>query len=147
MKVILLKDVKKVGKKFETKEVASGYALNFLIPRKMAEASTESAMKRLGHLKALDEGERKIHEDLLMKNLKALEGKTIELKEPANEKGHLFKGVHQEELVAAIKSQTQLDLAPEYIILEKPIKEVGEHEIEVKVQDKVSKFKLVISAE
>jgi large subunit ribosomal protein L9 len=147
MKVILIKDVKKVGKKYETKEVSAGYAVNFLIPRKLAEASTESTMKRINNLKARDEGERKVREDLLMKNLKSVEGKTIELTASANDKGHLFKGIHQDEIVTAVKEQTELDLASEYIVLEKPIKEVGEHEIEVKVQDKSVKFKLVISAE
>jgi large subunit ribosomal protein L9 len=140
MKVILLQDVKKVGKKFEVKEVASGYALNFLIPRKMAEASTQSSEKRIGNIKARAEGEQKVREDLLMKNLKSLDGKTIEISEKANEKGHLFKGVHQAELVTEIKKQTELDLAPDYIVLEKPLKEVGEHTVEVKVQDKIAKF-------
>jgi large subunit ribosomal protein L9 len=84
---------------------------------------------------------------LLVKNVKDLEGKTIELKAPANDKGSLFKGIHQDELVQAIKSQTELDLAPEYIILEKPIKEVGEHTVSVKVQDKTATFKVNVSAE
>ncbi|MCC2630339.1 MAG: rplI [Candidatus Paceibacter sp.] len=147
MKVILLKDVSKVGKKFEVKEVASGFALNMLIPRKLAEAATPSALARFNNIKAREDGEKKVREDLLMKNLKQLDGKTIEIKETANDKGHLFKGVHQDELVAEIKKQIDLDLAPEYIMLEKPIKEVGEHEIEVKVQDKSAKFKVNIIAD
>ena len=147
MKVILIKDVKKVGRKYETKEVSAGYATNFLIPRKLAEISTESTIKRIHNLKARDEGERKIQEDLLMKNLKSVDSKTVNITAPANDKGHLFKGIHADEIVTAVKEQTELDLAPEYIVLEKPIKEVGEHEIEVKVQDKSVKFKLVVSAE
>jgi large subunit ribosomal protein L9 len=146
MKVILLHDVRKVGKKFEVKEVASGFALNMLIPRKLAEAATPSNLARYNNIKAREEGEKKVREDLLMKNLKSVDGKTIELKESANEKGHLFKGVHQEELVSAIKAQTELDLAAEYIMLDKPLKEVGEHEVEVKVQDKSAKFKVNIVA-
>ncbi len=146
MKVILLKDVKKVGKKFEVLEVSNGYALNMLIPNKMAETATPSTLARLNNIKARIDGEKKINEDLLMKNLKQIEGKTITLSETANEKGHLFKGIHQDELVAEIKKQTELDMAPEYIQLEKPLKEVGEHEIEIKVQDKSVKFKVVIEA-
>jgi large subunit ribosomal protein L9 len=146
MKVILLQDVRKVGKKFEVKEVASGFALNMLIPRKLAEAATPSALARFTNIKAREDGEKKVREDLLMKNLKQLDGATIELKESANEKGHLFKGIHTEELVQAIKAQKDLDLAAEYIQLEKPIKEVGEHTIEVKVQDKSATFKANIVA-
>ena len=147
MKVILLKDVRKIGKKYDVKDVSDGYALNFLIPQKLAEVSTPKSMQRIDGLKSRDAAEQKIQEDLLMKNLKSLEGVSIELKENANEKGHLFKGVHKEEIISQIKKQTQLDITPEYIVLEKPLKEVGEHEIEAKVQDKSVKFKVVISAE
>ena len=134
MKVILLKDVKNVGKKYDAKEVSDGHALNFLIPNKLAITSTPSSVKRIHDIKAREEGEKKVREDLLSKNLKSVEGVTISLSEKANDKGHLFKGVHQTELIAAIKEQTGLDLAPEHIMLEKPIKEVGEHTVEVKVQ-------------
>jgi large subunit ribosomal protein L9 len=146
MKVILLKDVRKVGKKFEVKEVATGYALNFLIPQKLAEYSTESNLKKLENFKIKEAAEMKIREDLLMKNIKSLEGVTIELKESANDKGHLFKGVHREELAKALKSQGHLDILPEYIALEKPLKEVGEHVVDVKVQDKLAHFKVSIVA-
>lgn len=146
MKVILLKDVRKVGKRFETKDVSDGYALNFLIPNKLAEASTAASTKRIDAIKVKDEAEKKIQEDLLIKNLKSLDGGKIELTENANDKGHLFKGVHKEELVAAIKTQVKLDITPDYIVLDKPLKEVGEHIVEVKVQDKAAKFKVIIQA-
>lgn len=146
MKVILLQDVKKVGKKYDTKNVADGYALNFLIPRKLAEVSNGTNEGKLGALKARDEAEKKIQEDLLMKNLKSIDGIVIEMEEKANDKGHLFKGVHKEELIAAIKKQTELDMTPEHIVLDKPIKEVGEHVVEVKVQAKAVKFKVNIVA-
>jgi large subunit ribosomal protein L9 len=103
MKVILLKDVRKVGKKFETKDVADGYALNFLIPRKLAEASTPSSMKKVENLKSRDAAEKKVQEDLLKKNLASFNGVTIEMKENANEKGNLFKGIHKEEIIEALK--------------------------------------------
>lgn len=146
MKVILLQDVRKVGKKHEVKNVADGYALNFLIPNKLAEAATDSAMKKVENAKIKEAAEKKIKEDLLMKNLKGLSGITVEIKESANEKGNLFKGVHSEEIVKALKEQGHLDLLPEYIVLEKPIKDVGEHEIDVTVQSKTVKFKVNIIA-
>ncbi len=146
MKVILLKDVRKVGKKFETKNVADGYALNFLIPQKLAEVSTAKSAKRFDALKKQDEATKKIQEDLLMKNLNSIKDIQIELTEKANDKGHLFKGIHKEEIIAAIKKQTQLDITPEYIVLEKPIKQVGESKIEAKVQDKSVTFTVIVKA-
>lgn len=146
MKVILLQDVRKVGKKHEVKNVADGYALNFLIPNKLAESATGSAMKKIDNLKAREAVEKKIKEDLLLKNLKGLSGVTVEIKEPANDKGSLFKGVHSEEIVKALKEQGHLDLLPEYLVLDKPLKDVGEHEIEATVQSKTVKFKVNIKA-
>ncbi len=145
MKVILLKDVHAVGKKHEVKNVSDGYAINFLIPNKLAETVTQSALKRLEQLKATELAKQKIQEDLLVKNLNGLDAASIELKEPANDKGHLFKGIHKEEIIGAIKDQAKLDIMPDHLILEKPIKEVGEYKIEAKVQDKSVTFKIVIS--
>lgn len=146
MKVIFLKDVPKVGKKFETKDISDGYALNFLIPKGLAQAATKDAVKRLETLKAKDEAERKIQEDLLLKNLKEIEGKTITLSEKANEKGHLFAGIHKVELIPAIESQTRVQIHPDFILLDKPIKEVGEHPITVAVKDKKATFTLEVKA-
>lgn len=146
MKVVLLKDVKGVGKKYETKNAADGYAMNFLIPKGLAETATEGALKRSEFLKTQDAAERKVQEDLLMKNLKSLEGVVLKLTEKANEKGNLFAQIHKPEIVKAAKEQAKIDLIEDLIELAKPIKEIGEHEIVVKVQDKVAKFKLVIEA-
>ncbi|MBX4197715.1 50S ribosomal protein L9 [Candidatus Parcubacteria bacterium] len=146
MKVILLQDVRKVGRKFEIKDVADGYALNFLIPRKLAEVSNSSNTRRVEHIKAKDETNKKVQEEHVLKNLKALDGAKIEIKENTNEKGHLFKGVNKEEIAHALKVQGHSDITPEYIMLEKPIKEAGEYSIEVKVQETAANFKLVISA-
>jgi len=146
MKVILLKDVAKVGKKYEVKTVSDGFALNMLVPRGMAEAATEKNLKKLDMLKVQDTAERKIQEDLLMKNLKDLSGLTITVKEQANEKGSLFAGLHKEEIIPLIKKESQLDMSADHLVLEKPIKSVGEYDIEVKVQDKSATFKLVVEA-
>jgi large subunit ribosomal protein L9 len=146
MKVILLKDVAKLGKKYEVKDVSDGHATNFLIPRGLVEIASAGNIKKLEIQKAKDEGERKVRNDLLAKNLNDVSAVVIEMEEKANDKGHLFAGIHKEELVPVIKAQTHLDIPAEYIHLEKPVKTVGEHEIEVKVEDKTVKFKLVVKA-
>ncbi len=146
MQVILLKNVAKLGKKYDVKEVSDGYALNFLIPKGIAEPALGGAIKKLEDLKTKEEENRKIQEDLLSKNLHSLEGVVLEMEETANEQGHLFAGIHKEEIVVELERQTRLEILPEHIILEKPIKEVGEHEIEVSVQDASVKFKLSVKA-
>ena len=144
MKVILLKQVRGVGNKYDIKDVSDGYAMNMLIPKGLAEIATSSVVSKVMTRKSQDETETKIHEDLLMKNINDLEGIRIEMTESANEKGHLFAGIHAEELVPVIKAQTRLEILPQYIMLEKPIKEVGEHAIEVKVQNNTAHFTLVV---
>ncbi len=146
MKVILLKDIPSVGKKFDSKNVSDGHALNFLIPKGLAEAATASAIKRLNLEKAREEGERKIQADLLFKNLKDVDGITVAMRGKANEKGHLFAGIHAAEIAPEITKQTRLIIAPEFIKLDKPIKEVGEHTIDVEVQGKKVTFTLTIAS-
>ena len=146
MKIVLLKDVKAVGKKHDVKNVADGFALNSHIPQGLAEVATPKVLARVELLKKQEEADRKVQEDLLAKNLKALHDATVEVVAEANEKGHLFAGLHAAEIAPLVKAQTQIDVAPEFIKIEKPLKEVGEHKIDVKVQGKSATFTLVIKA-
>lgn len=144
MKIILLRDVPKVGKKYETKEVPDGYGRNFLLKRGLAEIATTSAIKRVEEIKKNVEVEKKIQEDLLIKNMEDINGITITLKEKANEEGHLFAGIHKDEIISEIKKETRLDITPGYIELDKPIKKTGEFEIVISVNGKKAKFKLIV---
>ncbi len=146
MKVILLKSVPKIGNKFEVINVADGFAMNSLFPKGLAEVATPKAIARIDQLKATEEMERKVREDLLVKNLKEIAGVTVEYSGKANDKGHLFAGIHKDEIINALKEQDRLDITAEYIDLEKPIKEVGEHKITVNVQGKTAEFTLVVKA-
>ena len=146
MKIILLKDIPKVGRKYDVKDISDGYAVNLLIPKGDAIAATPDAVKRMESEKTKLEGERKLHQELLLKNINELSGVTINMQEKANEKGHLFASIHKAELIPAIEKQTRLQVGEEFIILDKPIKEVGEHEIEVKAAGKSVKFTLSVEA-
>ena len=146
MKIILLKDVPKMGRKYEMKDISDGHALNMLIPRGLAVAATADAVKKYEMFRTKEEGERKLRQDLLLKNITELDGVTITMSENANEKGHLFAGVHKAELIPEILKQTRLQVDTEHIILDKPIKEIGSHQIEVKAGGKSVKFTLDIVA-
>ncbi len=146
MKIILLKDIAKVGKKYDVKDISEGYAQNMLIPKGLAIAATKEVLKRVELEKARDEGERKVREELLLNNLKELDGKTVTMIEKANDKGHLFAGIHKPEIIPAIQSQTRLQIDAEHMVLDKPIKEVGNHQIEVKVGNKSIKFNLEVKS-
>jgi large subunit ribosomal protein L9 len=146
MKVILQKDVAKLGRKYDVKEVSSGHAQNLLIPQGLAVVATKEALKKTEVARLAMEAERKIHEDLLAKNIKDLDGVTLTIAGKANDKGHLFAGIHKEAIVDELLKQTQLQVDPSFIQIEHPLKTVGEHAIEVKGGGKSAKFKVVVTA-
>lgn len=146
MQIILLKDVPKIGHKNEMKNVSDGYAMNFLFPNKLAEQATRQKIENLKRTKAQYDEENKINYNLLVKNMSSLNGATIEMTGKANKKGHLFKGIHIEEIAEELKKQGHIDLKPEYVQLEHPIKKTGEFEITAKTGDLKAVFKLVINS-
>ena len=127
MKVILLKDTPKIGKKFEIKNVSNGYAQNYLIPNKLAEIATKETEARIALAKSLHDEKTKATEAELLKKLKGIKDAVITIEEKANDKGVLFAGIRGDELVSHIKKELDLDISPEHIVLKEPIKEIGEH--------------------
>ncbi len=145
MKIVLIKDIRGVGKKHDIKTVADGFALNSLIPQGMAEVATAQALGRVEKVRRREETDKKVREDLLSKNLKSLADAVMEVTLPANDKGHLFAGLHTAEIALIVKKQTGMDVLPEFIKLEKPIKETGEHKIEVSAGGQKAAFVLKIT--
>jgi large subunit ribosomal protein L9 len=135
MKVILLQDVPGMGKKYDVKRVKDGYARNFLIPRKLAEVATPQKIKTIEINKKQSWQKKVIWKNILEKNIEALKELKVTIKEKANEKGHLFAMIHQEEISRILKEQNHIEIPPELIEIEKPIKEIGEHKIKVKNQE------------
>jgi ribosomal protein L9 len=86
------------------------------------------------------------NEEKLAASLGELKKVHLTIKEKANEEGNLFAGIHKDAISAALMSQKNVDLAPEYIDLDKPIKKTGDYDIAVKVGDKSSSFKLTVEA-
>jgi large subunit ribosomal protein L9 len=132
MKIILLQDVPKTGRKYDIKNVSSGYARNFLFPRGLAELATPDKIKAAEIRKKQTEQEKEVQGDILGKNISSLEGLIVEVKEKSNEKGHLFAGIHKEEISKILKEKKHIDIPAELIEIEKPIKETGKYKIKVK---------------
>lgn len=146
MKVILLKDISKIGHKYDIKNVSDGYAANFLFPKGLAKQATPQALQEVEAIREKVEAERKLAEDLLLKNLEDANNIRIETEQKVNEKGHLFAAIHEEEISGLIKEQSGLDIPASYIDIENPIKEAGEHKIGVKIQGKRAELTLVVLA-
>lgn len=146
MKVIFLKDVPKIARKHDVKDVSDGYAQNFLFPRKFAEAAKKDTLERVEKMKKESADIKKMDDDLLMKNLKALEETVIVMHGKANEQGHLFASIHKEEILAKIKETTGLVIPVGCVDLDKPVKEIGEHLVPIQAGKVRAAFKLVVEA-
>ncbi|MEI6042654.1 MAG: 50S ribosomal protein L9 [bacterium] len=146
MKVILLKHIPKTGNKHDIINVADGFAINSLFPKGLAERATPGAIKRVEEFKLGEEAVKTVKEALLLKNLKELNDVKIVISGKANDKGHFFAGIHKDEIIHALKEQKQIDMDASHIVLEKALKEIGEHKVDVKVQDKTSHFTVELVA-
>lgn len=135
MKIILLKDVRKVGKRWELKDVADGFALNSLIPAGQAVPATANNLKMIEAKKAQSLLEKKVFEEAFEKALAKLVDRKLVIAGKTNEKGHLFAGIHKEQIISELKNQTGFELPLDYLELEKPIKEIGESRLKVSVGD------------
>lgn len=143
MKIILLRDIKNVGRKYQVKEVNDGFARNGLINKGSALPATP---ENLGKLKVeMDAVVRvaEIRSEFLDKGLKALNDLVITISAKANSEGHLFAAIHPREITAEVEKITGLKIDPAWVET-RPIKTVGEHEINLKVDNKKATFKVII---
>ncbi|MFH1890004.1 MAG: 50S ribosomal protein L9 [Candidatus Kuenenbacteria bacterium] len=131
MKIILLQNLAKIGQKGEIKNVADGYALNFLIPKKLVEAATKEKINRLKNLesKKLREvkGKQKEHKKLTGK----LKGIKLVIKAKASEAGKLFAGLSEKNIADELRKQKKIEVEEKLIKMDRHIKETGEYEVEV----------------
>lgn len=144
MKVIFLKDVKGVGRKWEEKNVADGYAFNKLIPGKLAVPATASAASQIKALKEQDEKGKVMKSEKVNEELQKLAGTELVIRAKANEKGHLFEKLTAEKISAHLKKEKGIEVDFAYINLFEGIRDVGSFEIPVKVGDKLTHFTLVV---
>lgn len=147
MKVILTKDVKGIGRAHETVTAADGYALNYLIPSKLAIPATSGAMQTASVRVSQTIARKELDAKLLAQNFASLAEAKIVIKAKANEKGHLYDAVGTPELSAAAKEQARIDLPEDAIKLEKSIKELGTFDIPIASGDIFGKFSVTIEAE
>lgn len=138
MKVILLEDVKSLGKKNDVCDVADGYAKNGLINKKLA---IEATPKALNDLKLKKQNNDKIAAENLASAKKLaedLKDKTVSLKIKCGEGGKTFGSVTGKEIAEGAKSQLGIEVDKKKIVLNDPIKAVGSYEVNYKVHPEVT---------
>lgn len=138
MKVILLQDVKALGKKGEVVNVNDGYARNFILPKKLG---VEANGKNLNDLKLQKNNEAKVaqeHLDAAKKLAEELKAGKVVLTMKVGEGGRTFGSVSSKEIAEAVKEQMHLDIDKKKIQLKEQIKTLGTHIVSVKLHPKVT---------
>ena len=138
MQVILLKDVKGLGKAGEVKKVSDGYARNMLLPKQLVMEASESNIKVLERKHAEIEAQRAVDKQVAEDIKAKLENGAITLKSKAGEGGRLFGAVTAKDIAEQIEKDYKLQLDRKKIELPAPIKTLGEHEVELRLFTGVS---------
>jgi large subunit ribosomal protein L9 len=148
MKVILLEDVKSLGKKGEIVNVSDGYARNFVLPKKLG---LEATGKNLNDLKLQKANEEKVAKQILddAKELAAkVEAGKVEVKIKVGEGGRTFGSVSTKEIAIAVKEQMGYDIDKKKIQLKEAIKNLGTFTVPVKLHQKVTaELKVIVTEE
>ena len=138
MQIVLLEDVKSLGKKGEIVKVNEGYGRNFILPKKLG---VEATAKNLNDLKLKKANEEKMAAKLLeeARELGAkLEKASVTLSIKAGENGKAFGSVSSKEISKAVQEQLGLDIDKKKLVLADPIKTLGTHEVPVKLHRDVT---------
>ena len=138
MDIVLLEDVKALGKKGQIVKVNDGYARNFILPKKLG---LEATSKNLNDLKLQKANDARIAAEQLAaaKELGAkLDESTVTLSIKAGEGGRAFGSVSNKEISKAISDQLNLDIDKKKIVLNDPIKSIGSFEVPIKIHKEVT---------
>ncbi|NLF44538.1 MAG: 50S ribosomal protein L9 [Syntrophomonadaceae bacterium] len=148
MKVILLKDIKDLGKTGEIKELADGYARNYLIPRGLAVEATPDKLKEIEekNLKAQKNKQKEMASAEALKD--KLNGKSVQISLKTGGGDKLFGAVTTKEIAELIEKQLKIKVDRKKIELEEPIKHLGDYNIKIKLYQSVqAEIKLTVAAE
>lgn len=138
MKVILLQDVKALGKKGELVEASDGYARNFLLPRKLAKEANSQAMNEYKNAENSKNFKIATAKAQAEEYKKQLEGKVFEMTAKAGQGGRLFGSVTAKQVAEEIKKQYNIVVDKRKVELEQDIKEFGTYKAEVKLYTGIS---------
>lgn len=138
MKVVLLQDVKSIGKKGELATVSDGYGRNFLLPRKLAKEANAQAMNELKNAEAARQYKIKTETEEAQKNADILGGKTVKIYAKAGQGGKIFGSVTSKELSEEIEKQFGVSVDKRKIELDGDIKAFGTYNFDVKFYSGIS---------
>ena len=147
MKVMLIKDVYKLGRAGDVKKVANGYGCNFLIPQGLAVLATPGALKQIDHIRSTAATIRSALNSEMSGVAEKLEGETLTFPVKAGETGKLYGSITNQMIADAIKQSLGFDIDRRSIESE-PIRNLGEHDVIIRLtMDLTPKVKVIVHRE
>ncbi len=146
MKVILLQDVAKIGRRFDVVTVPDGYGLNKLIPQGMAKPATPENLKAIEAQSATNEAAKAQADEAFAAMLEKLGDQTLEIGVEASEEGRMFQALKAEAVVEAVQAAAGTEVRADQVVIKSPIKEVGEYTVELVSGDTHKQVPVVIVA-
>lgn len=145
MKVILLKDVKSMGKKGDTVNASDGYARNYLFPRGLAQEATEGNLHILNNKKEAERRQKLAEIEAAQKLAESLKGKEIKLTVKSGENGRLFGSITGKDIADELNKKFKVNVDKKKVVVD-TIRQLGTYDVEVKLYPEIStKIKLVVS--
>lgn len=147
MKVILLEEVRGLGKKFEIKEVKDGYARNFLFPNKLARPATAVPLKELESLKRKFEKEELELIKHFQEVARKIQERSLLFEVRADEKGKVFGSVNKEMILSGLRDAGLITKERIELDLSRPLKELGEHVVSIELRKGIkASLKVILQA-
>ena len=137
MKVILLDNIKGVGKKDEVINASDGYARNFLFPKKLAVEANAENMSKLNNKKEAHNYRKDLEKQEAQEIGKKLKGILLKMKVKAGENGKIFGGVTAKEISDNLKTQYNMEIDKKKVDLKEPIKTLGSFQVNIKLYEGV----------
>lgn len=135
MKVILLDNIKGVGKKDEIINASDGYARNYLLPKKLAVEANAENMSKLNNKKEANNYKKDLEKQAAEEIAKKFKGILLKIKAKAGENGKIFGGITAKEISENLKSQYKIDVDKKKVELKEPIKTLGAFEVNVRLYE------------
>ena len=146
MKVILLQDVKNVGRKEQVIEANDGYARNYLFPKKLAIEASKDNMLKLQAKKTAEANKKKAEIEANKEIAKKIEKIELQIKAKSGENGKIFGGITSKEIAEELKTQYKFEIDKKKIVLKETIKNLGRFSAEIKFGDGIN-AKLTINVQ
>ena len=138
MKVILLDNIKGVGKKDDVIDASDGYARNYLLPRKLAVEANAENMSKLNNKKEASNYKKDMEKQSAEETAKKLKGILLKIKVKAGENGKIFGGVTAKEISDNLKNQYQIEIDKKKIELKEQIKTLGSFSVTIRLYEGVT---------